>query len=284
MSSMAIHPLLVSASISSWTWGSWEKQGTYLLKYPVILLLFIDVYHSASVILPGKVSSSLKIERTWSSRVHCCYCWTSVSPPMALNASTPSTSPRHWQTTVMLLCDMWKQLITLLSIKFNLFYFDLLYLTWIIFLQFLDSSNLFFVQNWHFCIQLSQCVQSELCHRIFFVLHKVAEAGDSRLNATCAHFLRKSMRKLNRMKCILCIVTNWTVWKVVVGHVVLTCCPYGTRRWDRRRCLWVRSTLTQPERRCCGFGAVRSSTRTDLNAKTRIRWLRFALPDYCIVI
>lgn len=106
-----------------------------------------------------------------------------------------------------------------------------------------------------------------------------SEAGDSCLNDFCAHFLRKLMRKLNRTNrtnCILCIVTYWMVWcgRWCEIFFLLTCCPYGTIRWGRKWCLLAGSTLTKPALHCCCPGAALSSTRTDLNAKSRteIKW------------
>lgn len=99
-----------------------------------------------------------------------------------------------------------------------------------------------------------------------------SEAGDSSLDDICAHFLRKSMSKLNRIKGISCIVTYCIVgkgWFVIFFS--LTFCPYGTIRSDRRWSLLRGSILTIPERDCCGCGAVMSLTRTNLNAKIRTK-------------
>lgn len=91
------------------------------------------------------------------------------------------------------------------------------------------------------------------------------EAGDSSLKAICSHFLRKSVRKLNRIN------------KSIPPHPLsdthdvqsrifffLTCSSYGTTGWNRQFC-WVGSILTTPERHCSGWDAVRSSTKTNLD-------------------
>ena len=136
------------------------------------------------------------------------------------------------QTNVMLLFDMWKQLkpkcVSLVSLQktnkgkslrlllrckqasiyqVSLVSFGLLSL------YIFDVDPIFRSRGLWSLISTQICVKTELCHRIFLVLHKVDEAGDSCLNDFCAHFLRKSVRKLNRIKCILCVVTYCMVWE-----------------------------------------------------------------------
>lgn len=93
---------------------SMRSKSVNMIKYLYSLLLLSLPQRLCR--LPGKVCClSLQTERTWSSCVHYCYCWTSDPPPTSLNACTPLTSPRHWQTAkchIFTWCarwDMWKK-------------------------------------------------------------------------------------------------------------------------------------------------------------------------------
>ncbi len=268
-----------------------------------ISILSLIISTTACFGLPGKVCSSLQTERTWSSCIHCCCCWTSDPPLMALNACTPSMSPSHWQTTdkchVFVSCannfsqvSLTKKHFFTLQKTFSVTISTKKGKSWKLFcvdtsmyrilrgsyFEVVDGLKLWLTNFFCSKLMLGLLHTTDLCKEwtIPQNILSLAQhgAGDSCLHDICTHFLRKSMRKLNRMnriKLILCHILYGVKRAVVCNFLLLTCCPCGTIKRDRRCRLSGGSILTIPERDSCGFGAVMSSTRTNLNTKLRIK-------------
>lgn len=164
----------------------------------------------------------LQTERTCSSGSHCCYRGTSGRPLTALNGRTPAKPRSCWQTEILhnnltkfsITCRHLQNMLHLhqnyknrkftlsFHLKIHSYIFlccNLLYLFCLFsFCSSIQGSFWFtvdsksFATNWTLPQNILSLAQSK--------------AGDSRLNDICAHFLRKSVRKLNRinrMKCIL---------------------------------------------------------------------------------